>query len=278
MMRHEEGFFQGIRNTRIYHQCWLPDGEVRAVLLIVHGLGEHSGRYMNLVNHFIPLGYAVYALDHLGHGHSEGMRKHIERFEDFTDTLKVYFDSVQQRQPGKQVVLVGHSMGELIGAFYLLDHQTELAGAVLSGTIAKVPANTSPATVAFGKMLAGIAPRLRFLGLEIPGICRDPSVVQAYVDDPLVYCGKATVRLATELLRATLHVQARAAAIRLPILILQGSADRIVDPAGARMLYDAVSSEDKTLKIYDGFYHEVYNEPERATVLHDVETWLESRV
>ena len=277
-MRHEEGFFQGIRNTRIYHQCWLPDGEVRAVLLIVHGLGEHSGRYMNLVNHFIPLGYAVYGLDQPGHGKSEGMRKNIERFEDYADTLKVYLTSVQQRQPGKLVVLVGHSMGELIGAFYLLDHQAEVAGAVLSGIIAKVPANTSPATVALGKMLSGIAPRLRFLALDIPGLCRDPSVVQAYIDDPLVYCGKATVRLAAELLRATQHIQAEAATIRLPVLLLQGSADRIVDPEGARMLYDAVGSEDKTLKIYDEMYHEVYNEPERATVLHDVEIWLEARV
>ncbi|MHB1355329.1 MAG: alpha/beta hydrolase [Anaerolineae bacterium] len=277
-MRYEEGFFQGIRNARIYHQCWLPDGEVRAVLLMVHGLGEHSGRYMNIVNHLIPLGYAFYGLDHLGHGQSEGMRKHIEHFEDYTETLKTFVDSVQRCHLGKPIVLVGHSMGELIAAFYLLDHQVGLAGAVLSGIVAKEPANTSPATVALGKILSGIAPKLRFLDLEFPALCRDPSVVQAYIDDPLVCCEKATVRLAVELLRATQYVQANAAAIKLPILLLQGSADRIVDPAGARMLYDAVSSEDKTLKMYDGMFHEVYNEPERVMALHDLETWLEAHV
>ena len=166
----------------------------------------------------------------------------------------------------------------MVGAFYLLDHTAQFTGAVLSGAVAKVPANTSPVTVVLGRLLSGIAPRLRFLALDIPGICRDPSVVQAYFDDPLVYCGKATVRLAAEMLRAMQRVQAEAATIVLPILILQGSADRIVDPEGARMLYDAVGSRDKTLKIYDGMYHEVYNEPERNTVLHDVETWLESHV
>lgn len=278
MIKHEEGFFQSIRHTRIYHQCWLPEGDIKAVLLIVHGLGEHSGRYMNLVNYVIPLGYAVYGLDHVGHGLSEGMRKHIECFEDFTDTLKVYMTHVQQRQPGKPVILVGHSMGELISAFYLLDHQAGLAGAVLSGIIAKAPANTSPVTVAVGKLLSGIAPRLRFLGLEFPALCRDSSVVQAYIDDPLVCCDKATARLAVELLRATQYVQANTSALTLPLLLLQGTADHIVDPAGARMLYEAVSSKDKTLKMYDGFYHELINEPDRAVVLQDIATWLEAHV
>ena len=277
-MRHEEGFFQGLGNARIYHQCWLPDGEVRAVLFIVHGVGEHSGRYMNVVNHFVPLGYGVYGLDHLGHGRSDGMRKDIGRFEDFTDTLKTYFDSVRLLQPGKPVVLVGHSLGALIGAFYLLDHQAELAGAVLSGATAKVPASISPATIAVGRALSRIAPRLRFLGLDVAGICRDPSVVQAYIHDPLVDCGKATVRMGMEQLRALQRVQAEAATIQLPILLLHGGADRLVEAEGARLLYDAVGSTDKTLKIYDGLYHEVYNEPERATVLHDLEGWLQARV
>jgi acylglycerol lipase len=277
-MRHEDGYFQSSRNVRIYHQCWLPDGEVRAVLLIGHGVGEHSGRYMNVVNHFVPLGYAVYGWDLPGHGRSEGMRKHLERFEDYTDTFETYLGIVQQRQPGKRVVLLGHSMGQLVGAFYLLDHPTPFAGAVLSGSVAKVPANTSSVTVALGKLLSGVAPRLRFLDLDIPGISRDPAVVQAYVNDPLVYCGKTTVRLAAEMLRAILRVQAEAAKIVLPVLILQGSADRIVDPEGARLLYDGVGSKDKILKMYEGLYHEVYNEPERATVLHDVETWLEAHV
>ena len=131
-MRHEDGFFQGIRGARIYRQCWLPDGEPRAVLLIVHGLGEHSGRYANVVNHLVPRGYALYGLDHVGHGKSEGTREYVERFEDYTDTLDMYRGMVRQAQPDKPLFLYGHSLGGLISAFYLLDHQAGLAGAVLS--------------------------------------------------------------------------------------------------------------------------------------------------
>ena len=118
-MRHQEGTFKGVRDASIYYQCWLPEGESRAVLLIVHGLAEHSGRYMNVVNHFVPLGYAVYGVDHVGHGKSSGTRVYVERFEDYTDTLKIYFDMVRHWQPEKPVFLVGHSMGGLIGAVYL---------------------------------------------------------------------------------------------------------------------------------------------------------------
>jgi acylglycerol lipase len=277
-MRHEDGYFQGVRNNRIYHQCWLPDGEVKAVLLIAHGLGEHTGRYMNVVNHFVPLDHAVYGMDHIGHGRSDGMRKHIQRFEDYTDIFSVYLGKVQQQQPNKPIFLVGHSMGQMICTFYLLDHQSEFAGTVLSGVIAKPPANTSAVTVFMGKLLSGIVPKLRFLNLDIPGICRDPSVVQAYINDPLVYCGKATVRLGSELLRSIQYTQDNLAKITLPVLVLQGGADRIGDRDGARMLYDIIGSEDKTLNIYDGLYHEVYNEPERSTVLHDLETWLDAHV
>jgi len=130
-LKHQEGFFKGVRDANIYFQGWLPENEPRAVLLIVHGLAEHCGRYMNVVNHFVPLGYAVYGIDHLGHGKSDGKRVYVERFNDYTNTLKVYFDMIHGWQPDKPIFLVGHSMGGLISAVYLLDHQAELAGAVL---------------------------------------------------------------------------------------------------------------------------------------------------
>jgi alpha-beta hydrolase superfamily lysophospholipase len=94
-MKHQEGFFAGVRDAKIYYQYWLPKGKPKAVLLIVHGLAEHSGRYMNVVNHFVPLGYAVYGIDHLGHGKSDGMRVYLKRFADYTDTLKIYFDMIR---------------------------------------------------------------------------------------------------------------------------------------------------------------------------------------
>jgi acylglycerol lipase len=277
-MKHQEGTFKGVRDADIYYQYWLPEDEPKAVLLIVHGLAEHSGRYMNVVNHFVPLGYGVYGLDHLGHGRSDGTRVYVERFEDYTDTLKIYSDMVRQWQPDKPFFLVGHSMGGLIGALYLLDHQAELAGAVLSGPCVKVPDNVSPVTVLLGRLLSALMPRAELLGLEAEGVCRDPAVVEAYVNDPLVHTGKTTARLAAELLKAMARVTAEATRITLPILLVQGSADRLVDPHGAQMLYDTASSGDKQIEIYEGFYHEVFNEPEHNQVLRDVETWLEAHL
>ena len=275
-MRHQEGTFKGIRNASIYYQGWLPEGESTAVLLIVHGLAEHSGRYMNVVNHFVPLGYAVYGVDHVGHGKSSGTRVYVERFEDYTDTLKIYFDMVRHWQPEKPVFLVGHSMGGLIGAVYLLDHQAELTGAVLSGPAVKVHGSVSPAVIFVGKLISVLMPKLGLIGLEAEGVSRDPAVVQAYVNDPLVCRGKVTARLSAEFVKAIRRLAAEATKITLPILILQGSADRLVDPKGAQMLYNAVNSVDKTIKIYDGLYHEVYNEPEHGQVLGDVKVWLET--
>jgi len=229
---------------------------------------------MNIVDHFVPLGYAVYGIDHLGHGKSDGMRVYVERFEDYTNTLKIYFDMIRRWQPEKPIFLVGHSMGGLISAVYLLDHQSELTGAVLSGAAVKVPSNITPVILAVGRMLSALMPRFGMLGLEVDGVCQDPAVVQAYISDPLVHKGKITARLAAEMLKAMQRVSAEATKITLPIMVVQGSADRVVDPAGAQMLYDAVSSADKEIRIYDGFYHEVFNEPKHGEVLRDVEIWL----
>ena len=273
-MKHQEGVFIGVRDAGLYYQGWLPEGEVRAVLLIVHGLAEHSGRYMNLVNRFVPLGYAVYGIDHVGHGRSEGRRLYVERFVDYTEPLKTYSDMARCWQPDKPVFLVGHSMGGLIGALYLIAHQEELAGAVLSGPAVKVPGKISPATMIIGRMLSALIPKAGLVSLEAEGVSRDPAVVKAYLADPLVCRGKMTARLGAEMIGAMERVGAEANRITLPVLILQGGADRLVDPSGARMLYEKVASSDKKLIVYEGFFHEVFNEPEHDRVLSDVEQWL----
>jgi acylglycerol lipase len=277
-MNHIEGSFKGVRNANIYYQAWLPEGDAKAVLFIVHGLGEHCGRYMNVVDHFVPLGYAVYGLDHIGHGKSEGTREFVQSFEDFTNTLTIYFNMVTEWQTGKPVFLVGHSMGGLIASHYLLDYQANFKGAVISAPAVKVSDSISQTTIIMGKILSALAPKMGLLGLDANGISRDKEVVEAYVNDPLVFHGKTPARLAAELLKAMLRVTAEAHNITLPLLIVQGGEDKLVDPDGAQMLYDKASSEDKTIKVYEGLYHEVFNEPERAIVLKDVETWLAAHV
>jgi alpha-beta hydrolase superfamily lysophospholipase len=230
------------------------------------------------VNHLVPSGYAVYGIDHIGHGKSAGERVYVEQFQDYTKTLKIYFDMIRDWQPEKLIFLIGHSMGGLISTAYLLEHQDELSGAVISGPAIKVPDNISQAIIFVGKMLSILMPKARLIGLDAEGVSRDPAVVDAYVNDPLVYTGKTTARLGAELLKTMQRVTKQAAVIRLPIMIVQGSDDKLVDPGGAQLLYDLVGSENKTVKIYDGFYHEIFNEPEHEQVLNDVQTWLEAHL
>jgi len=277
-MKHSEGNFKGTRNVNIYHQSWLPEGEVKAVLLVVHGLGEHSGRYMNVVNHFVPLGYAIYALDHIGHGKSDGAREMVDRFADFTDTLAIYVGMVKGWQAGKPTFLLGHSMGGAIASAYLLDHQDEFTGAIISAPAIKVDDSVSQVTITMSKVLSKIAPKMGVLALDVNGVSRDPAVVAAYVADPLVFQGKTPARLAAELLSAMMRITGEAGTISLPLIIVQGSKDALVDPAGAQMLYDSASSADKTIKIYDGLFHEIFNEPERELVLGDVAAWLAAHI
>jgi acylglycerol lipase len=276
-MTHIDGNFRGVRNANIYYQAWLPEGSAKAVLIVVHGLGEHCGRYMNVVNRFVPIGYAVYGLDHIGHGKSEGTREFVERFEDYTDTLAIYCNMVKGWQTGKPIFLLGHSMGGLIASQYLIDHQADFKGAVISAPSIKVSDSISQATIIMGKILSVLVPKAGVLALNVNNVSRDPEVVTAYVNDPLVFHGKTPARLAAELLKAMRRVTAAADRITLPFIVVQGGGDKIVDPAGAQMLYDKAGSKDKTIKVYEGLYHEVFNEPERARVLKDVETWLAVR-
>jgi len=169
-------------------------------------------------------------------------------------------------------------MGGLNSVAYLLEHQDELSGAVLSGPGIKVPDNISQAIIFVGKILSIITPKAGLIQLDAEGVSRDLAVVDAYVNDPLVYTGKITARLGAELLKAMQYVTDQAPKIRLPIMIVQGSDDKLVDPSGAQLLYDLVSSKDKTIKIYNGFYHEVFNEPEHEQVLNDVKTWIEAHL
>ena len=277
-MRHIEGTFESVRNLKVYHQAWFPEGEIKAVLFIVHGVGEYSARYTNVINRFVPLGYAVYGVDHIGHGKSEGEREMVSRFEDFIEPLITCRKMIAEAHPGVPVIIYGHSMGALITSFHLLDHQADFKAAIISAPPVKVPANISPLTVTLGKVISTIAPKMGLIGLDVHNLSHDKAVVDSYINDPLVFHGKMPARLSAEMLRAMMRVTAEANKIEIPLFILQGSADHLVDPSGAQMLYEKASSADKTLKIYEGLYHEVHNEPEREMMFKDLEAWLEAHV
>jgi alpha-beta hydrolase superfamily lysophospholipase len=213
-------------------------------------------------------------MDHPGHGRSEGRRVYVERFEDFAFALDIYLERVLSKEPGKPVFLIGHSMGGLIGAGFLPDHQSRLAGAVLSAPTIKIPETVSAVTILAGKVFSALVPGFGVIRLDADGVSSDMDVVRAYVNDPLVHTGKITARLAAELLKAMKRIFAEADRITLPVMILQGGADRMVDPEGARMFRDRIGSSDRTLKTYEGFYHEVFNEPGHDRVLKDVHDWI----
>jgi alpha-beta hydrolase superfamily lysophospholipase len=277
-MKQTEGYFKSIRDLSIYYKGWLPDEDVKAILFIVHGTGEHCERYMNVVNYFVPLGYAIYGLDHIGHGKSGGEREMLVRFEDFIEPLVTYRKMVKGWYPEKPVFIYGHSLGGLITSFHLLEHQADFKGAIISAPAVKIPDNISPMVVAISKVLSIIAPKIGFIELDTSNLSHDKTVVDTYNADPLVFHGKVPVRLAAEMLRAMSRVTAEAGKISLPMFILQGSGDKLVDPTGASMLYEKVSSKDKTLEIYEGLYHEVHNEPEREKMFKDLESWLQKYV
>jgi acylglycerol lipase len=277
-MKHKEGKFKGFKNFALYYQCWLPDKSLKAVLLVAHGLAEHSGRYKNLVNYFVPKGYAVYAFDYRGHGKSDGMRCYVDRFSDYLTDLKIFFDKVRKEHRDAKIFLVGHSMGATIAVPYAVEHQQELAGVITSAPSLVASPTVSPALLAIAGVVSALLPKMGVTVLDASTISQDRAVVDAYVNDPLVFRGKIPARTGAELARMWRTLPEEMSKIKLPILIMQGTDDQLANPASSKLLYERVGSKDKTLKLYKGFYHEIFNEPEHKKVMADVEAWLKKHL
>ncbi|MFH0914646.1 MAG: alpha/beta hydrolase [Chloroflexota bacterium] len=277
-MEYTEGKFTGHRNLNLYYQCWLLDRCPKAVLVIAHGLAEHCGRYANLVNYFVPRDYAIFSFDQRGHGKSEGLRGHVERFSDYLSDLDTFLNLVRLKCGDARIFLIGHSMGGTIATAYAVEHQDALAGLVVSGAVLKVNSNVPPSAIAVSQVLSVLLPKTGVMTLDASALSRDEAVVDAYRGDPLVYRDKIRARLGVELMKAMESLERQMPRVKLPTLIMHGTADRLSPPAGSQMLYQRLGSSDKTLKLYDGFYHEIFNEPGHQQVLADLETWLASHV
>lgn len=277
-MNHSEGRFTGSERRSIYYQVWEPEHPPRALLLVAHGLGEHGARYQALARFFVSHGYAVGALDHNGHGLSEGTPGDLHAFDDYLADLSVFHEVLVARFPELPAFLLGHSMGGLIGCCYLLQAQDRFKGAILSGAAIRTGEHPGPALQRLIRFLARVAPGLGIKQLDANGISRDAREVRKYIADPLVYHGKLSAWLLREFFCGIARLEHDAGQLILPMLILHGEDDSMVLPEGSRLLYDRVGSSDKELIIYPRLYHEIFNEPERARVLADVLNWCEKRL
>lgn len=279
-MQHQTGHFRTHDNLELFEQHWLPEATfTKALLAVIHGLGEHSGRYADFAAWFVPQGYAVYVFDHRGHGQSPGQRGHINNWSEFREDVRVFLAETRKQAADAPLFLVGHSMGGLIVLDYGLHYPDDnMTGIVASGPPLGRGEDVSPLLMFIGKVLSSFAPKVKMeTGLKAESLSHDEDVVQAYQDDPLVH-GLATPRFAAQMdttMKRTMKA-ASAWASDLPLLIVHGGDDPICPPEASARFFERVGAEDKTRHEYPGYLHEVFNEEGRERVLQDVQEWLDA--
>lgn len=273
-MKRTDWRLTGHGGVELFAQGWLPEGPVRDVIAIAHGFAEHGGRYGNLVERLVPHGYALYALDHRGHGRSGGKRALVDRMAWVIEDFHKFVSEVRARHGGQRIKLLGHSMGGNVAFGYALRWPEDLSGLILSGPLIGGSAPAGQRLIV--KLLSAIAPGLGTVALPPEAVSRDPAVVKAYAADPLVTIGKVPARTAHELFAPLPGYLARAPGMKVPVLIQHGEADALVPLKGARPTIDAIGASDKTVITYPGLFHEIYNEPEKDAVIGDLTRWLEA--
>jgi alpha-beta hydrolase superfamily lysophospholipase len=260
-------------NLAFYFQGWQPDAPPAAAICLVHGLGEHTGRYMHVAAALNAAGYAVLGFDLRGHGKSGGLRGHTPAYDTLMDDIGRLLDEAAARYPVGPRFLYGHSLGGNLVLNYALRRKPAIAGVVSTSPGLRVATPPPAAQIALAKVMNRIYPAMQMPnGLALDNLARDPEVIRAYTSDPLVH-NKISVRLALEMLGAGEWALAHAAEFPVPLLLVHGSADRLTSAAASQEFAARVRS-DCTLKIWDGFYHETHNEPEKADVIGFMVEWL----
>jgi len=277
--KHEKGTFIGSGANEIFFQKWTVENP-KASLVLVHGLGEHSGRYGNIIKALSEKNISIYALDHRGHGMSKGKKGHIDSFSDYVNDLKHFVNMVKGWNGDMPFVMLGHSLGGVIACRYALQFGSDLDALILSsaGLVPTTPIPT--ALVVASKMFSKIAPKLLFSnGLDSAGLSSDRDVVDAYENDPLVH-DRVSARFGAEFMAAEEECLNRAMELTMPLLIFHGSDDPIVSPEGSKIVYEKASSRDKELHVFQGLIHETMNEveAEKKKVLDVVTGWILAHV
>ena len=270
--------FGGVGGVRIVYDVWTPDTPPRAVVVLSHGLGEYARRYDHVAQFFGDAGLVTYALDHRGHGRSDGKRMLVRDISEYTGDFDTLVGIATREHHGLKCIVLGHSMGGGIVFAYGVERPDNYDMMVLSAPAVAAQDLVSPLMTVAAKVLGVLTPGLPVQELDVEAISRDPAVVAAYNDDPLVYHGKVPAGVGRALLEVGETMPQRAPALTAPLLVVHGDADRLIPVDGSRRLVECVGSTDVELKVYPGLYHEVFNEPERAQVLGDVVSWILKRL
>ena len=272
-----EGHFTGSGGVRLFRRTWRPAGEARGVVINLHGLGDHSGLYPTLVDHLTARGFAVHAPDLRGNGRSPGQRAYIASWDELREDLGALVDLVRRDEGGLPLFLLGNSMGGLIVLDYAIRRPEGLRGVIAAAPPLGRLGVPAP-LLALGRIMSRLWPRFSIkTGMDLSGLARDPSVRETVLADPLFH-RYGTARLSTEVVKTIAEVQAAAPRFPLPVLLLHGSADRMVPPDGSRAFIARVGHPDHELREYPAGYHVLFADLDREQVLGDLDRWIVSRL
>jgi alpha-beta hydrolase superfamily lysophospholipase len=279
MMQHLETSYKTHDGLQLYLQGWMPK-EAKASLFLIHGLGEHSSRYVHVAQKLVDHGIAVFTFDGRGHGQSD-LPTPSGFISDYTDYLKdihALYGKVREYLPGKPSFILGHSMGGGLLAAYALAYQPETAGIILSAP-ALQPTDDVPAFLQkLAPYISKWAPKLKVLQLNSKHISRDIEVVKLYDQDPLVHHGGFPARTGNELLKMMEYISLNSSKFTYPVILLHGTADKLTNPKGSSTFYATITAKDKTLVSLPGLYHEILNEPEKDEVIEKILGWIDARI
>lgn len=268
--------FTNTAGQKIFTRYWSVEDGAKGIVIIVHGLGEHSGRYIHVADALNTAGYVCYALDHLGHGKSEGERGTVESFTAFRDDLKQFYDSIKEQHPTDKLFMLGHSMGAVITLQFILEYPNTLDGLIITGVGSDFGSKLLPGVRSVANFLYRIVPHLPFGPPVTPNILTsDPEMIQKWHEDSLIDKGWIRISIGKFTVDSGDDVQNRAHEIDSPILIMHGELDAFAPISGSHIIYERVRSEDKTLETWANMNHEIMNEIEREKVLHVIIEWLD---
>lgn len=271
-----ESTFTGAGGLNIFTRSWQPDGAPRGVVVIVHGFNSHSGQYLWAADQFAASGLAVYALDLQGRGRSEGERYFVGKISDYVDDVETLVQTAKAENPGLPVFLLGHSAGGVTACVYALDHQAEIDGLICESFAFELP--VPDIVLSFLKGLSYITQHTHVFKLKNEDFSRDPAVVESMNNDILIAGESQPAQTAAVLVRAAERLREEFPLITLPVLIIHGTDDKATKPSGSQFFYDTAGSTDKTLKLYEGHYHDMLNDLDKEIVMADIQAWIDARI